>query len=597
MNQILAPKEAQRISDFMQEFPNGILNKKETGVGATHLAITNNQAYIICVPTIELIENKMYQHSNLFGVYGSVSKDELDSYLQEVEIPKIMVTYNSLPKLVSWLENPYTTYRIMVDEYHSVLSDYSYRDEAIEGLLDESLRFSHKCFVSATPINPKYCPPQLDSLEQYEIIWDTPTKIKPYRYKTNKPFLAVSNIIKKSKSNNYKLITRATGKEEEVKECYFFINSVKAIVDILDNTELCDNEVKIICSDTERNRMLLKDWNISKVSDENKPFTFVTSKAFLGADFYSESGMVFVVSNVYKKNTLYDIATDIFQIAGRIRTKTNPFRNIIYHIYNTGASELTREEFDLNVEEKTKATELIIQGFNELSYVVQQASLKRYELDMNEDYVYYNKKTKKVEFNYLKRLNEEFEFSIVNETYNNGLGIRDSYVKAGFQVDTQQAYENLTGEFIENVTTMSFKNVLKEYIEIIDCKNSEDCNHDEEHLKQLEQLEPSIKLIVDTLGTSKIRTSNYIKKDLTSLVYSNSDEFKTAVKHAILTKFQYGKVYPSSYVKQEIQAIYKNLHAIKKAKATDLNEYFEIDKKKRRMNGINVDSIEILKLK
>ena len=134
MNQILAPKEAQRISDFMQEFPNGILNKKETGVGATHLAITNNQAYIICVPTIELIENKMYQHSNLFGVYGSVSKDELDSYLQEVEIPKIMVTYNSLPKLVSWLENPYTTYRIMVDEYHSVLSDYSYRDEAIEGL-------------------------------------------------------------------------------------------------------------------------------------------------------------------------------------------------------------------------------------------------------------------------------------------------------------------------------------------------------------------------------------------------------------------------------------------------------------------------------
>ena len=41
----------------------------------------------------------------------------------------------------------------------------------------------------------------------------------------------------------------------------------------------------------------------------------------------------------------------------------------------------------------------------------------------------------------------------------------------------------------------------------------------------------------------------------------------------------------------------KIMTIIKKAKATDLNEYFEIDKKKRRMNGINVDSIEILKLK
>ena len=70
----------------------------------------------------------------------------------------------------------------MIDEYHSVLSDYSYRDEAIDGLLEESLKFNNKCFVSATPINPKYCPPQLDSLEQYEIIWDTPTKYFSYTH-------------------------------------------------------------------------------------------------------------------------------------------------------------------------------------------------------------------------------------------------------------------------------------------------------------------------------------------------------------------------------------------------------------------------------
>ncbi len=137
----------------------------------------------------------------------------------------------------------------------------------------------------------------------------------------------------------------------------------------------------------------------------------------------------------------------------------------------------------------------------------------------------------------------------------------------------------------------TYKLLLKEYCDIVEGKNSE---LTEEYILSII---PEAKLIVDTLGTSKIRTSNYIKKDLTSLVYSNSDEFKTAVKHAILTKFQYGKVYPSSYVKQEIQAIYKNLHAIKKAKATDLNEYFEISKKKRLINGKTTDSIEIIKQK
>ena len=137
----------------------------------------------------------------------------------------------------------------------------------------------------------------------------------------------------------------------------------------------------------------------------------------------------------------------------------------------------------------------------------------------------------------------------------------------------------------------TYKLLLKEYCDIVEGKNSE---LTEEYILSII---PEAKLIVDTLGTEKIRTLRYVKKDLTSMVYSNSNEFKTAVKFAVQTKFQCGKIYPSAFVKKELKAIYQSLQTIKKANATDLYEYFEIYKKKRLINGKTTDSIEIIKQK
>lgn len=58
IKKIIAPDDAIYVSEFMTDFPDGILNKQQTGVGNTHLAIINDENYIIAVPTIELILNK-----------------------------------------------------------------------------------------------------------------------------------------------------------------------------------------------------------------------------------------------------------------------------------------------------------------------------------------------------------------------------------------------------------------------------------------------------------------------------------------------------------------------------------------------------------
>ena len=55
ITKIIAPKDALYVSEFMVDFPNGILPKRECGVGNTLFAIMNSEFYIINVSTVELI--------------------------------------------------------------------------------------------------------------------------------------------------------------------------------------------------------------------------------------------------------------------------------------------------------------------------------------------------------------------------------------------------------------------------------------------------------------------------------------------------------------------------------------------------------------
>ena len=87
------------------ELPKGILNKGVTGCGATSVAIEDEHKTIICSPRINLIKNKVSQHKGLLGVYGDVKNDEIMAYLEKAETPKIMVTYDSMPRLAKLIDD------------------------------------------------------------------------------------------------------------------------------------------------------------------------------------------------------------------------------------------------------------------------------------------------------------------------------------------------------------------------------------------------------------------------------------------------------------------------------------------------------------
>lgn len=133
-----------------------------TGCVATSLAIKQSGNTILAVPFVGLIENKKMKYKDtLLGIYGGGDKTaEVASYLLKYPTYKIAVTYDSLPKLVLTLKalghNPYKEAFLAIDEWHVLFQQYSFRYDAVRGVLDEAAQFERKTYISATPIERKF---------------------------------------------------------------------------------------------------------------------------------------------------------------------------------------------------------------------------------------------------------------------------------------------------------------------------------------------------------------------------------------------------------------------------------------------------------
>ena len=170
----------------MEDLPhNCIFNKVVTGCGGTTVVLRNSEDYVIAVPTTELIINKTGRTDaglslfksdekaqpifGLFGKFNSQVASDLKSYLQSEETKKIMCTYDKVPRLLDFIKPK--DYRLLIDEYHCLLKAYSYRQKAIDGVLDNFRRFKSFCFMSATPILPSFKPNCLADVDEIQADW------------------------------------------------------------------------------------------------------------------------------------------------------------------------------------------------------------------------------------------------------------------------------------------------------------------------------------------------------------------------------------------------------------------------------------------
>jgi hypothetical protein len=589
MNIIKAPLGAEYLSEFMDELPRGIINKAATGCGGTTLALTSPKAYILAVPTVNLIVNKQATTKGILGVYGGVTNAEIKEYLETHKVPKIMTTYDSLPRLAEFVD--LASFRVLVDEFHTLLQAYGYRFEAIRKLL--ALLESHPwtSYISATPIAYELLPKELQSLPLYSVEWQNTRKVKVLRQKTGSPYGAVVNLINNFKNGNKPTITR-DGQRIQSEASYFFINSVRGIKAIIDKAKLKPEEVRILCADNIRNLGTLKEFTISKASEmtaeDERPFNFITRASFEGCDFFSNSGICYIVTDCKNGATMYDVASDIVQIAGRIRTASNPFKSQIVHIFNTTLAEFTAEEFNEFINERKQEAKEEIANV-EASPYKERASLnltERIKKD-TEAKLFICPEGEGFKYDELKEKLNRYIYEVVRGIYTNGLALRESYLTAGFDVTQPQEFYLCKDIVQASKASDSWEELLKDYVELM---NRPDEFRNFYKLNDIALKEPTIPETYKLLGPAKLNALGYKKHriDPEILTVKSSQTIREALK----LKLTVGNVYSKKELKQILQDIYKDLAINKTAKASDISGYA----KTKRFRGNGADDVLIEEL-
>ena len=576
---------------------NCIFNKVVTGCGATTVALFNDEDYVIAVPTVELIINKTGlteagiaeiinpdgKKQSVFGLFGKFTeevKNKLKEYAKMDGTKKIMCTYNKMENIDEYL-NP-SKFRLLVDEYHILLKSYGYRDKAVDGVLAKYNLFKSFCFMSATPISIEFTPNILKGVELVEAEWKETDVLLVKLDQTNKPYVMASNYINEFKRTGWLEINGIKSYE-----LFFFVNSVTDIASILDYCNLSNDEVKIVCSDNDSNKKKLKGYTISNSRSASKPITFITSKSFEGVDYFSETGMCFIVSNTSNSCTLLDISTDIYQIAGRIRTESNPFRNLLVHIFNsTGKRKLNLEK---SWEEMVNDTNNNIDGANEIINFINNASddaKSMAEKMINSKYIIKNSDGKYVLRDMLVKL-DLYLYKIEQVIYKSGIALRKTYNSNGI-ITTDVEYTKINSSIKNPNKKLSFKDAFLRYSELRDSL-SVGLEADE-----IAKVQPLVVPAYYKLGADKVRSLRYIKKAVEEAIENADSDKSNEIRAAeyIIKKIGIGFI-SSKSAKTIIKEVYQLYNINKTGKASDLDNWFNCKEITKRVDGKVVKGYEI----
>lgn len=581
MAEIYVPENVEFLTKWDGfELPKGILNKGVTGCGATSVAIEDEHKTIICSPRINLIKNKVGQHEGLLGVYGDVKNEEIMAYLEKTETPKIMVTYDSMPRLAKLIDDK-TDWRVVIDEYQYLLIDSGFRSDKAITLLDVVNEFDYVTYLSATPIADKY----IQKMEQFkdvpytELIWgDRVERIYVAREISTKP---IDNAIKIVR--NYQNGIFPKEGDAVSKECVIFLNSVTNIANIIHQTKIPPEDVNIIVADTEENRKLVrqigKGYDIGTIPLEGEPhkmFTFCTSTAFAGCDFYSTCASTFVISDNKKVHTSIDIATELTQIAGRQRLACNPFKKTIVFIYNVDIGESNADVYKEAIEQKLEKSIKMAEWKNGApdyfkKDVIKETSEMQNIKKYSESYVRYDEKSDSFTVNRWAYLNELFAYDVQHENYQDSIIVKKQLEESGFGIKGEEKRSDYKEQLKCILVKEGFADRMKRYCELRQLKETNPYYLADEIMeRQYEDL----RLYYDRLGYYRIKALGYKEKDLKNEL--ERSYYENDIKQKFREVFVVGERMSTEDIKRTMTEIYANYGIRKNGVAKQLERDYGI---------------------
>lgn len=374
---------------------------------------------------------------------------------------------------------------------------------------------------------------------------------------------------------------------------HIFLNSVEGIGWIIRNAGLTPDNTRVVCSQSNgrQNAAKLHGFPISSTSDHVKMFNFYTSTAFEGCDIYDERGRTFIVSEPYKTHTMPDISTSFIQIAGRIRNSI--YNGEVIHLYGTTGNHKTvsPDEFERVTWETVKKTEQDLEHINALSEEF-RASIIRNLPYINEPFVIEDNGKLTVDRNMAKL--EIVGYRVVNGVYSSQVTVEDEMKKNGISIE-----ESDSDTAPKNIRTMTqsrtnFKDIYTRYSEIR--RENPIMFKTDWEIELSEAIYPFIRDAYTKLGDQKVKALKYrvgaIQDALTAMSKIDTD---LKIVEMADRRFPKQTPIPVKKIKEELQKIYDTIGISKRAKATDMEQWYDTNTMSRKIEGKTVSCMTIIR--
>ena len=584
------PAGTTYLSDVMTELPvNCLFNKGITGCGGTTIALNNSIPTVICVPYISLADNKADQSKTnkglypyeVFPVHGKVTDEKFSEYLENALVPKIIVTYDSLRRVMNKITP--SDYYLLIDEYHCLFTQYSFRKKSALVVLNNYSGFKNFTFMTATPTDIEFTLDELKDVDVVNAVWEESLTVKV-------------NIVKSThgveKTIKHHINEILDGKF--VGNYYFFVNSVRFMKKMIQNCSLNAMNCRVIYSENNETKLSIPR---GTATDQPRKINFITSCAFEGSDFYDENGKIVIISDGNNPNTLIDISTQFLQISGRIRN--SKYNQAIYHVVSrTRYSEkLPYKKFknlmdgDIKKEQSEVAD---LQNMKNPAHRIDAAagfSFRFFHVDKELQTITPDLNASKIDL---------YNYRILNSDYSTFTHLDKQYEKNGVEVQNW-IQNNANPELIPMDDVINFKDTMLELESRNEKKDLIGAHlfivYKAAAVNTFDFLEKALIM----LGFEGIRELKYKVSDIKRKIVQLSPRTSETVDESRISQlliidniFTNGSTHTCSYAKEYMNKCYKELGIKKTATSKDFETYFHVKNITKSIDGQQQRALAIL---
>lgn len=571
---------------------NVILNKRLSGVGATHSEIITPRHSIIIVPNVPIITCKVKKHKdsdNLFGVMQNVSENDIEKYLvrslKEKKWIKIMVTPESFHKVRDVFDeinliNMYESCFLLLDECHKFIKERDFRKK-ITYPIPAFFKFKNKALVSATPIIPS--DPRFEE-QKFKII-----KLNPPENTKFEIILIETDDIERAFFEETRIFRQ--GQIPQKPYC-IFVNSATIIAKLITQLGLKDL-CSIFCS--AESAIKLKYFGFKNIYTEWKPeyenkIMFFTSRFYTGLDIWLDKKpiVLYFSDSVKAPQTIMDPFTDMAQACGRFRNGMEEIRHFV--VFNKSNQNKTKDDLELEVKIQEEAFYVLKALYDKKESLIEKKALLKIiqTLPFNEIFT-------DGEIDYFLKDNY-VDSQLLQQQYSNFETLWIAYGKSGYFYNPliESRYFHHADFELEKIKNLPHSKFQKEQRKaILDVLENIACyGRTPEITDILNTLKSYDKIIVEAfykLGAEFIRNCDYkiqrIKQELLTIKkFNNEDE---AFYQTLLSTFKIGKKYLCKDAKRMLREIYDkfNITPPKTITSKSLKWHFEIDETVRIGNN------------